>query len=561
MTDFRSFNISNAIIEALEKDNILVPTPIQQESIPLFLEGYDLIGQAQTGTGKTFAYAIPVIEKLDVNSKQVEALILCPTRELSIQVSNEINKLIKENKKIKTATIYGGESYEKQFKELRLNPQIVIGTPGRIIDMMEKKKLSFANIKTLILDEADEMLKMGFQDDLEKILSEMPKERQTGLFSATMPPFIKNITKKYMNDPKIVKIEAKTLTVEAIEEKVYFCKRDSKKDLLIRLLDYNQFKCVMIFANTKAMVDELVLFLQKEGFRCDGLHGDLKQNMRDRVMQSFRTSNVDILVATDVAARGIDVDGIDCVINFDVPNENELYVHRIGRTARAGMTGTALTIATSKSKGRISDIENYTKRKIIKDEIPSVKDINTMLNKKLYLTILDNIEKYKDIHEYDSLITKLARLNSDPVPLLNALLKMIDYNKREYNEIEILHYNDNKKNDKKSNKNNKEDKNKKSKGKDNNQGGFTIIEINLGEEDKIRPNQLVNFFHDEYMIHREHFGKIIINKNKTFFEVKREALRFFKQTKKKFNNKTITFKEINTLPKKHTGNMSIDENK
>ena len=548
MKNFKDFNISNETIEALEKENIFEATPIQEGSIPLFLEGFDLIGQAQTGTGKTFAYSIPLLEKLDKNTKNVEALILCPTRELSIQVSNEINKLIINNKKIKYATIYGGQSYEKQFKDLKQNPQIVIGTPGRIIDMMEKKKLSFKNIKYLILDEADEMLKMGFQDDLEQILSEMPKSRQTALFSATMPPFIKNITKQYMNDPKIVKIEAKTLTVEKIDEKVYFCKRDSKKDLLIRLLDYNQFKCVMIFANTKAMVDELVLFLQKEGFRCDGIHGDLKQNMRDRVMNSFRTSNVDILVATDVAARGIDIDGIDCVINYDVPNENELYVHRIGRTARAGMDGVAITIATSKTKGRILDIENYTKRKIKREEIPTIKDINTTLNKKLYLSILDNIEKYKDIHDYDSLINKLARINSDPVPLLNALLKMIDFNKREYKEIEVLRYNDKNNDNKKSNTKSK-NKNSNEK-KNNNDKKFIILETNIGDDERIKPNQLVNFFHDEYMIHREHFGKIVITKNKTYFEVKKEALRFFKQTKKKFNNKTLTFKEVDLLPKK-----------
>ncbi len=540
--NFKDFNISNEIIEALEKENIYEATPIQEGSIPLFLEGNDLIGQAQTGTGKTFAYSIPLIEKLDRKSKNVNALILCPTRELSIQVSNEINKLISNIKEIKIATIYGGESYEKQFKALRLNPQIVIGTPGRIIDMMEKKKLSFSHIKYLILDEADEMLKMGFQDDLEKILEDMPKERQTALFSATLPSFIKNITKKYMNDPKMVMIEAKTLTVEAIDERVYFCKRDSKKDLLIRLLDYNQFNCVMIFANTKAMVDELVLFLQKQGYKTDGLHGDLKQNMRDRVMQSFRNSNVDILVATDVAARGIDIDGIDCVINFDVPNENELYVHRIGRTARAGKEGMALTIATSKTKGRILDIENYTKRKIKREEIPSVKDINTALNKKLYLNILENIEKYKDIHDYDSLIQKLARINSDPVPVLNALLKMIDFNKREYKEIKILRYNNKEENKKNSkSKNNKNDS--KSKKNDNTNKSLAIMEVNLGSNDKIRPNQLVNFFHDEFMIHREHFGKIIIEKDKTFFEVKREALRFFNQ-KKKFNNKLLKFKEV-----------------
>ncbi len=546
MNNFEKFNISNEIIKSLDKENIIEPTPIQEESIPLLLEGYDLIGQAKTGTGKTFAYSIPLLERIDKNSKNILALILCPTRELSIQVANEIKKLISNNKSIKIATIYGGQSYEKQFKDLKNNPQIIIGTPGRIIDMMDKKKLSFSNIKFLILDEADEMLKMGFQEDLEKIMSNMPEDRQTSLFSATMPPFIKNLAKKYMKDPKNVVIESKTLTVDLIDEKVYFCKRDSKKDLLIRLLDYNQFKCVMIFANTKAMVDELVLFLQKSGFRCDGLHGDLKQNMRDRVMQSFRTSNVDILVATDVAARGIDIDGIDCVINFDVPNENELYVHRIGRTARAGMTGVALTIATSKAKGRIEEIERYTKRQIQRDEIPSVKDINNSLNKKLYLSIIENIEKYKDIHDYDGLIQKLARIDSDPVPLLNALLKMIDYNKREYKEIEIISSRRNSDNKKSSSKSNKNQKNNKS----SNNRDIIILETNIGKNDNVRPNQLVNYFHDEFMIHREHFGKIIIEDNKTYFEVKKEAIRFFKQQKKKYNKKILTFKELKSLPKK-----------
>ena len=543
MNNFEKFNISDEIIKALDKENIIEPTPIQEESIPLLLEGYDLIGQAKTGTGKTFAYSIPLLERIDKKSKDILALILCPTRELSIQVANEIKKLISNNKMIKIATIYGGQSYEKQFKDLKNNPQIVIGTPGRIIDMMDKKKLSFSNIKLLILDEADEMLKMGFQEDLEKILSSMPLDRQTSLFSATMPEFIKKLAKKYMKNPKNVVIESKTLTVDLIDEKVYFCKRDSKKDLLIRLLDYNQFKCVMIFANTKAMVDELVLFLQKSGFRCDGLHGDLKQNMRDRVMQSFRTSNVDILVATDVAARGIDIDGIDCVINFDVPNENELYVHRIGRTARAGMTGVALTIATSKTKGRIEEIERYTKRQIKRDEIPSVKDINNSLNKKLYLSIIENIDKYKDIHDYDGLIGKLARIDSDPVPLLNALLKMIDYNKREYKEIEIISSRRNSDNKKSSNKNQKNNKIA-------NNRDIIILETNIGKNDNVRPNQLVNYFHDEFMIHREHFGKIIIEDNKTFFEVKKEAIRFFKQQKKKYNKKILTFKEIKSIPKK-----------
>ena len=429
MNNFSNLKINNDLLKSLEKLNILEPTPIQEKSIPLLLEGNDVIGQAQTGTGKTFSYAIPLIQKLDIESNFIESLVILPTRELSIQVSNEIKKLIIDNKKIRLATIYGGQSYELQFKQLNKMPQIVIGTPGRIIDLMEKGKISFKNVKYLVLDEADEMLKMGFQDDLEKILYEMPKFRQTALFSATIPPFIKSIVKKYMNDPKLVSIESKTLSAANIDEKIYYCMRDSKKDLLIRLIDYNQFNSIMIFTNTKAMVDELVVFLQKNGYKADGIHGDLKQNSRDRVMNSFRDSNLDILVATDVAARGIDIEGIECVINYDVPNENELYVHRIGRTARAGLSGVALTIATSKSKGKIEEIEKYTKRKIKEDKIPDINDIDLVLKKKLYHKILDNLNSLNYKHDYDEIIYKLAKISTDPMPILNTLISMLDENK------------------------------------------------------------------------------------------------------------------------------------
>ena len=549
MNEFETLNLSSKILDALNMENILEPTPIQREAIPLLIEGYDVIGQAQTGTGKTFAYSIPLLERLDTTSSNIEALVLCPTRELSLQVAREINKLVKNNKSIRTCTIYGGESYEIQFRELKRRPQIVIGTPGRIIDMMEKGKISFKNVKNLVLDEADEMLKMGFQEDLEKILSTMPTERQTALFSATLPPFIKNLTKKYMNDPKMVKIEAKTLTVEAIDQQVYYCKKDSKKDLLIRLLDFNQFKCVMIFCNTKAMVDELVLFLQAHGFKADGLHGDLKQSSRDRVMNSFRSFHLDILIATDVAARGIDVDGIECVINFDVPNENELYVHRIGRTARAGSTGTAITLSTIKTKGRIADLERYTKQPITRHEIPTVKEITNSLQKKLYLSIVDAMEENKDNHEYDAMLSKLARLNSDPLPLLTALVNMIDGNtKREYPAIQDISIKPGK--DKKS----KAEKGKPGKYQTNDfvpsKKRYSVIEVNVGSIDKIRPNQLVVFLHDEIKLHREHVGKIVINKKYSYIEINKDAMKFIKRLSgKKFNGRSINYRVVDNLPK------------
>ena len=540
MNDFEKLNVRKDIIDCLNKENILVPTPIQEEAIPLLKEGFDCIGQAQTGTGKTFAYAIPLIEGIDPSDKEPKALVLTPTRELGIQVSNEIGKLLLSNKDIKYACIYGGESYDKQRIALSKKPQIIIGTPGRIIDQMERGNLKFNQIRYLVLDEADEMLKMGFQEDLEKILSSMPKDRQTALFSATIPPFIKNVVKNYMNDPKWVKIESKTLTVEAIDQQLYYCKKDSKKDLLIRLLDYNQFHQIMIFCNTKSMVDELVIFLQTQGFRAEGLHGDLKQISRDKVMQSFRNNTIDILIATDVAARGIDIDGIDAVINFDVPNENELYVHRIGRTARAGTSGTAITISTIRNKGRISDLERYTKSKIRVCEIPTPKEIQKSYQKKLYLKIMDAIDKNIDNHEYDNLLMKLARGNSDPMPLLNALVSMIDDNKgREYPEIVVQ-----------SVKENRSKKDSKEKNKKDSNKTFSIIEINVGKKDGVRPNQMVVYFHDEFKIHREHFGKIIIENKRSFIEVHNEALRFLRNFKgKKFMGRSLNIKIVDSFPR------------
>ena len=544
MNEFSKLNISNEVIEALNKIDIKIPTPIQEKSIPILLDGKDVIGQAQTGTGKTFAYSIPLIEAIDEHSKDIETLVLCPTRELSLQVSKEINKLASNLKKVKVVTIYGGESYEKQFKALKSKPQIVIGTPGRIIDQMNRGNLSFSKIKYLVLDEADEMLKMGFQEDLETILKTMPTERQTALFSATLPPFIKNVAKKYMINPEFVKIESKTLTVDAISQKIYYCKKDQKKDLLVRLLDYYQFKSVMIFSNTKAMVDELVLFLQNQGFSADGLHGDLKQASRDRVMQSFRTSSVDILIATDVAARGIDIDGIECVVNFDIPNENEIYVHRIGRTARAGATGTAITLATTRSKNRIMELENYINRKIEIMPIPTVKEINTHRQKNMYLSIVEGMEKNVDNHKYDNLITKLSRMNSDPVPLLVTLFDMLDKDStREYPEIETVSLKSGKEASKKGGKVSAKGFSQAKK--------ISVIELNIGEMDKVRPNQLVVFLHDNLKIHREHFGKIVIRRKYTYVEINSDALRFLKDLgKKKFNGRTISYKLVDGLPKR-----------
>lgn len=540
MNEFSNLDIDQKIIDILDKENIKKPTPIQEKSIPLLLSDIDVIGQAQTGTGKTFSYAIPLVMKINENIKNIQALVLTPTRELSLQVSNEIKKLINNNKKINIATIYGGESYEKQFKELNKLPQIVVGTPGRIIDLMNRGKINFNSISYLVLDEADEMLKMGFQDDLETILSTMPKERLTALFSATLPPFIKNVASKYMNKPEFVKIESKTLTVDLIDQVVYFVKKESKQNLLIRLLDYYQFSSIMIFSNTKAMVDELVLFLQANGYLADGLHGDLKQTSRDRVLQSFRNKNISILIATDVAARGIDIEGIDAIINYDIPTENELYVHRIGRTGRAGECGMAITLATSRSRFRIKELENYTKSQIKAKEIPTIKEINSSIDEKLYNHIINEIDKNKNNHNYDILLHRLASFSTDPIPIIIGLLEMNNIkNKKDYPEIESLSLTGSKEKKKNNKKETKKDK-----------PGKTVIEINVGEVDKVKPNQLVVLFHDKLKVHREHFGKIVIKKKYTFIEVENVALKYLNDMNKiKINGRSLSYRIVDSMPR------------
>lgn len=528
MNEFINLNVSKKIITVLDELNINTPTPIQEGSIPLLIEGNDVIGQAQTGTGKTFAYGIPLVERINEFSKYPTALVMCPTRELSLQVSKEISKLIK-NTKIKLAVIYGGEAYEKQFKALKNKPNIIIGTPGRIIDHLNRGTLDLSHIDYLVLDEADEMLKMGFKDDMELILSKLDTH-QTALFSATMPPFIKQISKKYMLNPKTVAIETKTLTADKIRQLLFYVKKEQKNDLLLRVLDYYNFKSLMIFANTKAMVDAINLYLQSHGFKCDALHGDLKQSSRDKVMQSFRDGFLNILIATDVAARGIDVKDVEAIINYDIPNEQEVYVHRIGRTGRAGAKGLAITFATTRQANSIRDLESYTKSKMEVASVPSSKDIATKFQKNIFEKIVAGVSE--ENHDYDNLLAKLAKETTDPTPIIISLLKMLD-NKREYGVVDNVSV-----------------KNSKSQAKEYTSKYANVL-INVGSSSGIRPNMLVNYLHDELKIHREHFGKISVEKDKTYFEIKNEGLKYLKALNgKKFNGKKLSYQMVRSMPRK-----------
>lgn len=380
---FEELQLDDKILRAVADMGFEEATPIQTEAIPVQMEGLDVIGQAQTGTGKTAAFGIPLLHKINPKSKKLQAIALCPTRELAIQVAEEIRELSKYMSGIKVLPIYGGQDIVRQIKALKEGAQIIIGTPGRVMDHMRRKTLKTDHVHTVIMDEADEMLNMGFLEDMETILSQLPEERQTIMFSATMPEEIKKIAVTFQKDPKIVRVVKKELTVPKVTQYYYEVKPKTKVEVMCRLLDMYAPKLSVAFCNTKKQVDELVDELQGRGYFAEGLHGDLKQIQRDRVMNSFRNGRTEILVATDVAARGIDVDDVEAVFNYDIPQDDEYYVHRIGRTGRAGREGIAFSFVVGREVYKLRDIQRYCKTKIIPQAIPSLDDITEIKAEKV----------------------------------------------------------------------------------------------------------------------------------------------------------------------------------
>ena len=388
---FEDLDLDARILRAVTDMGFEAASPIQAQSIPLELQGLDIIGQAQTGTGKTAAFGIPLLQKVDPNNKKPQAIILCPTRELAIQVSDEIRRLAKYMHGIKVLPIYGGQEISRQIRSLKDGVQVIIGTPGRVMDHMRRKTVKLDEIHTVVLDEADEMLNMGFLEDMETILSELPEERQTMMFSATMPQAIADIARKFQKSPELVKVVKKELTVPKVTQYYYEVKPKNKLEVMCRLLDLYDPKLSVVFCNTKKQVDELVQELQGRGYFADGLHGDLKQEQRDRVMKNFRTGRTDILVATDVAARGIDVDDVEAVFNYDIPQDDEYYVHRIGRTGRAGREGRAFSLVVGREVYKLREIQRYCRTKIVPQPIPSLNDITEIKAEKVLDQIPDII--------------------------------------------------------------------------------------------------------------------------------------------------------------------------
>lgn len=494
---FEELNIDERILRAIEDMGFEETSPIQTQAIPAVCEGIDVVGQAQTGTGKTAAYTIPMLMKINPQIKKPQAIVLCPTRELAVQVAEEIRKLAKYMSDIKVLPVYGGQEIVRQIKSLKTGVQIIVGTPGRVMDHMRRKTVKFDNINMVILDEADEMLDMGFREDMETILTDTPQDRQTVMFSATMPKAIMDIARNFQKDAKVIKVVRKELTVSNIEQFYYEVRPKNKTEVLCRLIDIYNPRLSVVFCNTKRQVDELISELKGRGYFADGIHGDMKQQQRDRVMDDFRSGKVDILIATDVAARGIDVDDVDMVFNYDIPQDEEYYVHRIGRTGRAGRSGMALSFISGKEVYKLKDIERYCKTKILAKTVPSLDDVKN--------TKVDNMfEKIKQTIEEGGL-TDMVNLVEEHVnqeeytsmDMAAALLKMLigDTLERE-DEVENFHFDI-----------------------DKDDSRMVRLFINIGKKDKIKPSNILGAIAGESGMPGKLVGAIDMMDNYTFVDV------------------------------------------
>ena len=521
---FEEMNLSNELFRAISDMGFEEATPIQSQAVSVIMEGKDVIGQSQTGTGKTAAFGIPCLEMINPNDRKLQALILCPTRELAIQVSEEFRKLLKYKESIRVVPIYGGQPIDRQISALKKGAQVIIGTPGRVMDHMKRRTLKMETVKMVILDEADEMLDMGFREDIETILLKIPEERQTILFSATLSKEILEITKKFLTEPEYIKIVRKELTVPNIEQIYFDVKEKTKLDALTRIMDMYNPKLALVFCNTKKRVDEVVELLQGRGYFAEGLHGDLKQTQRDIVMKKFRNGTIEILVATDVAARGIDVDDVDIVINYNIPQDEEYYVHRIGRTGRAGRSGKAFTFCVGKEIYKLRDIMKYTKTKIIQQKLPTLTDIEEAKTNTFIEKVKSTINE-GHLTKYINIVENMISEDIATMDIAAALLKMnlSDFSGDSLDTIDDINFND----------------------CDNygDSGEKTLrLFINAGKKQKIRTKDILGAIAGETGISGKLIGSIDIYDDYTFVDVPYE---YGKDIIKGMKNSKIKGKKVN----------------
>lgn len=548
-TQFENLGLSASLVQAVEALKYSEPTPIQQQAIPLLIQGRNVVGQAQTGTGKTAAFVLPLLENLKVEKGKVKALILTPTRELAIQVAEAANKFAQFTD-FHITTVYGGQSYEIQIRQLKRGTDIVVGTPGRLMDLMRKGYLDLSHVNYVVLDEADEMLDMGFAEDVETILKEIPQERQIALFSATLPHAVKKLAEKYVSNPEQIRINPTRMTVAETEQRYCRVREDNKLAALSRLLELEDLQSALIFTRTKARAQDISDELTLRGFQSESLHGDLNQERRESVLRRFRAHTISILVATDVAARGLDINELSHVINFDIPQDAEDYVHRIGRTGRAGNKGIAITFITPKEKQRLAQIEAYTHQTIEEAHIPSAEEILASRDEKFLKKLHDQLGKGQISHER-GLIARLTETSFDLVDIAAAAIQLARANETshaidEFHEPSVNYRiisqpagktssrSDNHKASKygspSSDRKFKPDRKSTSSRPEHAHNGelepgMVRLKMNLGGAQGVRPGDIVGAIAGEVGIPGRAIGEISIQKDHTFVDVAEKHIR------------------------------------
>lgn len=515
--DFDRLNLRAELVQAVVDEGYTEPTPIQAAVIPVLLSGKDVIGQAQTGTGKTAAFSLPMLQTIEMGLGSVQGLILAPTRELAMQVSQAIYTYGK-HLGVRVLAVYGGQPYARQISRLKKGVDIVVGTPGRLIDLIQRKSLDLSEIRMLVLDEADEMLSMGFIEDIETILAETPPDRQTALFSATVPPEIRRLADGYMQKPQSVSIERSQLTVAAVDQRHYLVNESDKIAALTRLLEVEDITRALIFARTRVGTGDLASQLSSLGYPAEALHGDMGQDEREQVLARFRGERVNVLVATDVAARGLDIDDISHVFNFDLPPNPEVYVHRVGRTGRAGKTGVAVTLLTPAELWRLRRIEGYTKQSIRKENLPTVAEIEARREAHLLEKVGVWLNRDRARRERD-LVEQLVSAGHDPLDIAAAALKLTNLaeNGRAIAPVQEVHEG--------RARSNRRERSSAPRGRnqrwstDSHEKGMVRLSLNAGKVQGVRPNDVVSAIARNAQIPGRAIGAIHIRPEQTFVDV------------------------------------------
>ena len=523
-TDFTSLNLRPEVTQAINELGYAEPTPIQSAMIPIMMRGADVIGQAQTGTGKTAAFALPILQNF-TPQRHVQALVLAPTRELALQVADSMTEYGKYLG-VRVLAVYGGQPYGPQISRLNRGVDVVVGTPGRLLDLIERKALNIKHVRTVVLDEADEMLNMGFIEDVEKIMAETPEERQTSLFSATLPPRIRALASRFMRDPQPVTIKRETLTLASTEQRYYLVHEADKTNALTRLFEVEPIKSALIFARTRAETATLANELVVRGIPAEAIHGDLDQNARERVLGRFRANQLKVLVATDVAARGLDIEDISHVFNYHLPDDAEVYVHRIGRTGRAGRTGVAITLLSPREKRRLREVEALTKQPIQKMELPTVAEIHRHREAQVVETLKVWLGRGRYKRELE-MVQALVEAGNDPMHIAAAAMKIARADEKQRPIAEIAEV--------KSDVKRKEGREKRGtrperrdgarpRGDSSHEEGMVRLKLNKGKMHGVRPNEIVGTIAFHANIPGYVIGKIRIEDKMTFVDVPEDVV-------------------------------------